>query len=299
MIQSMTAFASRSGSLDGATWAWEVRSVNARGLDLRLRLPDGIEGLEADVRAAFSKALKRGNISLTLRLNLADDAQELALDEAQLDRVLSALDTIQERAFTMGVTLGQPTTADVLNQRGVVRHGGNEGPSEQVGAAIKADIAPLLHDLVKMREREGQSLNAVIATQLADIAGLIANAEAAIAARRPDAEKALQVAMERVLGNVDLDPDKFAQECAALAVKTDVTEEIDRLKGHVSAASELLEIAQKEYQPVGRKLDFLSQEFNREANTLCSKAQHSKLTAIGLDLKTLIDQMREQIQNVE
>lgn len=299
MIQSMTAFASRSGSLNGATWAWEVRSVNARGLDLRLRLPDGVDGLEADVRAAFTKALKRGNISLTLRVNQADDAQDLALDEAQLDRVLTALDTIQERAFTMGVTLGQPTTADVLNQRGVVRHGANEGPSEALGVAIKADIAPLLSDLVRMREREGQSLNAVIATQLAEIAGLIANAESAIVARRPEAEKALQAAMERVLGNTDLDPDKLAQECAALAVKTDVTEEIDRLKGHVSAASELLEIAQKEYQPVGRKLDFLSQEFNREANTLCSKAQHTKLTAIGLDLKTLIDQMREQIQNVE
>jgi len=299
MIQSMTAFASRTGSLDGATWAWEVRSVNARGLDLRLRLPDGIDGLEGDVRAAFTKALKRGNISLTLRLTQADDSQELALDEAQLDRVLAALDSIQERAFTMGVTLGQPTTADVLNQRGVVRHGGNEGPSEALTKAIKADIGPLLSDLVQMREREGQSLNAIIATQLSEIAGHIANAETAISQRRPDAEKALQTALERVLGSTDLDPDKLAQECAALAVKTDVTEEIDRLKAHVSAASELLEIAQKEYHPVGRKLDFLSQEFNREANTLCAKAQHSKLTAIGLDLKTLIDQMREQIQNVE
>ena len=299
MIQSMTAFASRSGNTEGATWAWEVRSVNARGLDLRLRLPDGIAGLEADVRAAFTKALKRGNVSLTLRLTMTDNSQELALDEKQLERVLSALDTIQERAFTMGVTLGQPTTADVLNQRGVVCHGGNEGPTEAIAQAIKADIAPLLHDLVKMREREGNSLNAIIAMQLSDIAGHIAKAERAVEERRPDMEQALQTAMERVLGNTELDPDKLIQEFAALAVKTDVTEEIDRLKSHVSAASELLEIAQKERQPVGRKLDFLSQEFNREANTLCSKAQHTKLTSIGLDLKTLIDQMREQIQNVE
>jgi uncharacterized protein (TIGR00255 family) len=199
----------------------------------------------------------------------------------------------------MGVTLGQPTTADVLNQRGVVRHGGNDGPSEAIVKAIKADIAPLLHDLVNMREREGNALNAIIATQLSDIAGHIASAERAIEERRPDAEKALQTAMERVLGNAEVDPDKLVQELAVLAVKTDVTEEIDRLKSHVSAASEQLEIAQKEHHPVGRKLDFLSQEFNREANTLCSKAQHTKLTAIGLDLKTLIDQMREQIQNVE
>ncbi|MDE0849503.1 MAG: YicC family protein [Yoonia sp.] len=299
MIQSMTAFASRSGSANGATWAWEVRSVNARGLDLRLRLPDGIEGLEADVRAAFTKVIKRGNISLSLRLTLNDDVPDLALDDAQLSRVLSALDQIQERAFTMGVTLSQPTTADVLNQRGVVRHGPNDGLSSAIVAAIKADIAPLLHDLIQMREREGQSLNAIIATQLSEIAGHIANAEVAVAARRTDAAKALETALNRVLESTDLDPDRLAQEIAVLAVKTDVTEEIDRLKAHVSAASELLEAAQKEHQPVGRKLDFLSQEFNREANTLCSKAQHTKLTSVGLDLKTLIDQMREQIQNVE
>lgn len=299
MIQSMTAFASRSGSANGATWAWEVRSVNARGLDLRLRLPDGIEGLEVDVRAAFTKVIKRGNISLSLRLTLNDDVPDLALDDAQLSRVLSALDQIQERAFTMGVTLSQPTTADVLNQRGVVRHGTNDGLSSTIVAAIKADIAPLLHDLIQMREREGQSLNAIIATQLSEIAGHIANAEVAVAARRTDAAKALETALNRVLESTDLDPDRLAQEIAVLAVKTDVTEEIDRLKSHVSAASELLEAAQKKHQPVGRKLDFLAQEFNREANTLCSKAQHTKLTSIGLDLKTLIDQMREQIQNVE
>ncbi|MFT4699764.1 MAG: hypothetical protein ACI9ND_001572 [Yoonia sp.] len=299
MIQSMTAFASRSGSANGATWAWEVRSVNARGLDLRLRLPDGIDGLEADVRAAFTKVIKRGNVSLSLRLTLNDDVPDLALDDAQLSRVLSALDQIQERAFTMGVTLSQPTTADVLNQRGVVRHGPNDVLSSDIVAAIKADIAPLLRDLVQMRECEGQSLNAIIATQLSEIAGHIANAEVAVVARRTDAAKALETALNRVLESTDLDPDRLAQEIAVLAVKTDVTEEIDRLKAHVSAASELLEAAQKEHQPVGRKLDFLSQEFNREANTLCSKAQHTKLTSIGLDLKTLIDQMREQIQNVE
>ncbi len=299
MIQSMTAFASRTGSLEGTTWSWEVRSVNARGLDLRLRLPDGIDGLEADIRAAFGKAVKRGNVSLTLRIAQNDTAQQLSLDEAQLDRVLGALDRIQERAFTMGVTLGQPTTADVLNQRGVVLHGSNDGISAELAAAIKADVAPLLRDLVKMREREGQCLNEIIATQLSDIAGNIANAEAVIVERRPDMEQALKTAMERVLGDTDLDPDRLAQEMAALAVKSDVTEEIDRLKAHVTAATELLDVAQKEHHPVGRKLDFLSQEFNREANTLCSKAQHVKLTGIGLELKTLIDQMREQIQNVE
>jgi len=299
MIQSMTAFASRTGSLEGATWVWEVRSVNARGLDQRLRLPEGIDGLEALIRAEVGGALKRGNVSLSLRLSQESSAQDLGLDQAQLDRVLQALDAIQERAFEKGVTLGQPTAADVLNQRGVIAHGAQTGPDPALIAAIKADFAPLLADLVAMRKSEGAALYDVVCAQVDEIAKLVEMAAEAAVARRPDAEAALQAAMQRVLADTDVDPDRLAQELAVLAVKTDVTEEIDRLRAHVAAASELLEAAHKGAQPLGRKLDFLSQEFNREANTLCAKSQHPKLTAIGLDLKTVIDQMREQIQNVE
>jgi len=299
MIQSMTAFASRTGSLEGATWVWEVRSVNARGLDQRLRLPEGIDGLEALIRAEVGGALKRGNVSLSLRLSQESSAQDLGLDQAQLDRVLQALDAIQERAFEKGVTLGQPTAADVLNQRGVIAHGAQTGPDPALIAAIKADFAPLLADLVAMRKSEGAALYDVVCAQVDEIAKLVEMAAEAAVARRPDAEAALQAAMQRVLSDTDVDPDRLAQELAVLAVKTDVTEEIDRLRAHVAAASELLEAAHKGAQPLGRKLDFLSQEFNREANTLCAKSQHPKLTAIGLDLKTVIDQMREQIQNVE
>lgn len=299
MIHSMTAFASRTGSLGAASWVWEVRSVNARGFDLRLRLPDGIDGLEADIRKAFAAVLKRGNVSLSLRLAKDGPEQALELDETQLDRVLAALDRIQERAFAMGVTLGQPTAADVLNQRGVVINGASNAVDDALIGALKADIAPLLADLMAMRAQEGAALFSVVKSQLVEIADLIAQAAAAAEARRPEAAQALSKAIARVLQDASIDPDRLAQELAVLAVKTDVTEEIDRLKAHVSAATDLLETAQATDQPLGRKLDFLSQEFNREANTLCAKSQNPKLTAIGLDLKTVIDQMREQIQNVE
>ena len=296
MIHSMTAFASRSGALGPVSWNWEMRGVNARGLDLRLRLPDGIDGLEPKLRAALTEALARGNVTVNLRLTREESAQPLVVDEAQLDRVLMALDQIQERAFAKGVTLGQPTAADVLGQRGVLVANRADDDSEALASALAADIAPILADFVAMRASEGQALSGVIASQLDEIARLTDQAAEAAAARAPQVKEALLVSMRRVLEDVtEVDEARLAQELAVLAVKSDVTEEIDRLRAHVAAARVLLE----ERKPAGRKLDFLAQEFNREANTLCSKAQASALTTIGLDLKAVIDQMREQIQNVE
>ncbi|MEL6640043.1 MAG: YicC/YloC family endoribonuclease [Pseudomonadota bacterium] len=295
----MTAFASRTGGKTGASWVWEMRSVNARGLDLRFRLPEGLDGLEAELRRQITAGCKRGNISLTLRL--AKDAQEegLVLDAGQLDRVLTALEEVQERAFEMGVTLGQPTAADVLSHRGVVLQGGGQGTDPDLLDALKADIGPLVADLLEMRSHEGQALAAVVSDQVAQIEALVTKADAMLETRRDEAAKALKTAMQRVLDEVAVEPERLAQELAVLAVKSDVTEEIDRLKAHVTATRDLLKEAEAKGVPVGRKLDFLSQEFNREANTLCSKSQYAPLTAIGLDLKTVIDQMREQIQNVE
>ena len=296
MIHSMTAFASRTGSFGPFSWSWEMRGVNARGLDLRLRLPDGIEGLEQKLRAALTEVLARGNVTVNLRLTREESAQPLVVDEAQLDRVLMALDQIQERAFAKGVTLGQPTAADVLGQRGVLVASRTDDDSEALASALVADIAPLLADFVAMRASEGQALFAVITGQLNEISRLTDLAAEAAAARAPQVKEALRVSMRRVLEDVsEVDEARLAQELAVLAVKSDVTEEIDRLRAHVAAARVLLE----ERKPAGRKLDFLAQEFNREANTLCSKAQASALTAVGLDLKAVIDQMREQIQNVE
>lgn len=296
MIQSMTAFASRTGQLGFISWSWEMRGVNARGLDLRLRLPEGIDELEPALRAALGKALSRGNVTVNLRLTREETASTLTVDEVQLDSVLRALDTIQDRAFAIGVTLGQPTAADVLGQRGVLVAASAEDDAAPLAAALIADIAPLIADFRKMREAEGRALHDVIAEQLDQIAALTTKAAEAAAARAPQVQANLTAALRRVLEDVsEVDEARVAQELALLAVKADVTEEIDRLGAHVQAARDLL----AQTDPVGRKLDFLAQEFNREANTLCSKAQSAPLTAIGLDLKAVIDQMREQIQNVE
>jgi uncharacterized protein (TIGR00255 family) len=278
------------------SWSWEMRGVNARGLDLRLRLPDGIEGLEAALRAALTSALGRGNVTVNLRLSREDVVGTLAVDEAQLDAVLRALDQVQEQAFAMGVTLGQPTAADVLAQRGVVIAAKPEDATDSLAKALLADIAPLIKDFVAMRAQEGAALAAVLAVQIDQIGALTEAASQAAQARAPQVRANLTNALQRVLEYIaEVDETRLAQELAVLAVKSDVTEEIDRLKAHVGAARDLLAID----QPSGRKLDFLSQEFNREANTLCAKAQAAPLTAIGLDLKAVIDQMREQIQNVE
>jgi uncharacterized protein (TIGR00255 family) len=295
MIRSMTAFASRRGAWDGTEWDWDLRGVNGRGLELRLRLPDGIEGLEPAVRAALSSRLSRGNVALTLRLTRRAGEGGFAIDDDQLDRVLTALNHVQERAYHLGVTLAQPNAADVLAQRGVVVSAALPDMAEGLLPTLLSDLDGLLDDFVAAREAEGRALAAVLERQIAEIAALADQAAEAATARRGEAREALTAALRRVAEYLATDEQRLAQELAILAVKADVTEEIDRLRAHVGAARDLL----AEDKPAGRRLDFLSQEFNREANTLLSKAGSPGLSRIGLDLKALIDQMREQVQNVE
>ncbi len=296
MIQSMTAFASRVGALGDSTWSWELRSVNGRGLDLRVRLPEGFSAIEVAGRAALKKQINRGTLTLNLRLSQGDQKADLSVDPIQLDAVLRALDTVQDRAFEIGVTLAQPTAADVLMQRGVLVAGQPAEQSDDLAKALQTDLTALIADFVAMRVAEGAALHDIIAGQIDQIADLTVQATAAASARQADVQTNLTVALQRVLHDVaDADPDRVAQELAVLAVKSDVTEELDRLRAHVAAARALLASG----APAGRKLDFLAQEFKREANTLCAKAGAPDLTAIGLDLKAVIDQMREQIQNVE
>ncbi|MDX8351985.1 YicC/YloC family endoribonuclease [Cognatiyoonia sp. IB215182] len=292
----MTAFASRAGTSGATSWRWEMRGVNARGLDLRLRLPDGMTALEIPLRAALQAGLARGNVTLNLRLNREEASETLSVDETQLEAVLGALDLVQERAFAMGVTLAQPHAADVLSQKGVLKNATAEDDDEALAKGLQEDFPLLLADFIHMRETEGAALKTLIAGQLDQIADLTAAAAKAAAERVPQMHENLSAALRRVVEDVgEIDPQRIAQELALLAVKADVTEEIDRLGAHIAAARDLLDSD----GPAGRKLDFLAQEFNREANTLCSKAQSKDLTAIGLDLKAVIDQMREQIQNVE
>ena len=298
MTVSMTGFAARKGQGAGFVWAWDIRSVNGKGLDLRLRLPDWVDGLELPLRAEVQKALSRGNVSLALKVTRegSDADTGLQVNGAALQAVLAALQQVEGAAMEAGVTLAQATAADVLGVRGVLEMASTEDDTAPLRAALLADLPALLTEFAAMRASEGAALHGVVAGQLDQIADLTRAAKAEADARRATASDSLREAMARVMGHAEgADEARVAQELALIWVKQDVTEELDRLAAHVDAARALLADA----GPVGRKFDFLMQEFMREANTLCSKAQSLALTRIGLDLKTVIDQMREQVQNVE
>ncbi len=296
MITSMTGFAARKGQGAGYSWSWDIRSVNGKGLDLRLRLPDWIEGLETLLRAELARALQRGNVSLTLKVTSEGGDTALRLNPAVLRSVLVAMAEVDHTARETGLTLAAPSAADVLSLRGVLDASAAAEETGALRAALLADLAPLLDEFTAMRRAEGAALHAVLVGQLDRIAALTEAAGAEAEARKPAAAATLRDNLARLLANAEgIDETRIAQELALIAVKSDVTEEIDRLTAHVAAARALL----AEEGQIGRRFDFLVQEFMREANTLCSKAQAVALTRIGLDLKAVIDQMREQVQNVE
>ncbi|MGZ2257937.1 YicC/YloC family endoribonuclease [Roseobacter sp. A03A-229] len=296
MIRSMTGFASASGSLPPHAWDWELRAVNGKGLDLRLRVPDWIDGLEAGLRKLLSADVKRGNLTLSLRMTREEQAGALQINEAQLSSVLEAMALIETRAADAGLSLTPSTSADIVALRGVLEQATTEDETAPLAAALMTEAATLLADFNAMRVSEGAALQKVLLSQLDEIAALTGDAARLAEARGATLADTLKRNLAKVIDNTDAaDPDRVAQELALIAVKSDVTEEIDRLSAHVDAARDLI----GQGGPVGRKLDFLMQEFNREANTLCAKAQNTELTRCGLALKTVIDQMREQVQNVE
>ncbi|MBU2962374.1 YicC family protein [Citreicella sp. C3M06] len=296
MRHSMTGFASRAGDSDGLRWSWELRGVNGKGLDLRLRLPDWIDGLEPAVRSAAAKRLTRGNVQVSLRLAGGGEDDAARLDEAALARTLDALARIEAEAARRGLALVPSSAAEIVAQRGVMATGQGARAIAPLRALLLAEFETALEDFAAMRASEGAALAAVLDGQLSQIDTLVQDASAVVAMRRDEQRDRLRAALARVLDASDeLDEARMAQELALIAVKTDVTEELDRLGAHVDAARALL----AEPGAIGRKLDFLMQEFNRETNTLCSKSGSTALTRIGLDLKTVIDQMREQVQNVE
>ncbi len=218
------------------------------------------------------------------------------VNPAALAAVLGALKLVEQTAMALDVSLSPASTAEVLAQRGVLGGPAAEADNSALLAALLADLPDLLAAFNDMRQAEGRALAAILSAQIDSIARLATGARALAEARRGQAAAALREGLARILENAEaLDEARVAQELALMAVKADVTEELDRLDAHVASARALL----AEQAPVGRKLDFLMQEFNREANTLCSKSQSAELTRLGLDLKVTIDQMREQVQNVE
>lgn len=297
-LRSMTGYATRTGSHEYWAWTWELRSVNARGLDIKLRVPDWVTGLEPEARKLLSGALERGNVSGGLRLGKSGDAGGLVNEDA-LGTLLDSIAHVTNAAKAAGVTLVAPSALDVLAARGV---GDADQASPEEVAALKSvlldDLRTTLTAFVDSRSTEGAALYDVLRDQLSRLSDLVDKAADLAAERAETGAARLRTQLSTILDGIDEgapDPQRLAQELALLAVKGDVTEEIDRLRAHIAASTALL----TKGGPVGRRLDFMCQEFNREANTLCSKAQDTDLTAAGVEIKVVIDQMREQVQNLE
>jgi uncharacterized protein (TIGR00255 family) len=293
-LSSMTGFARSHGACGTYAWAWEIKSVNAKGLDMRLRLPTGWDAVEAPVRARVAEVLARGSVFGTLAIARQGVAPIVRVNEDVLKAVLTTLKDLSGRIAA------EPARLDgVLALKGVIEVMDEDEKEDERRAAEQAVVEgcrQALVELAAMRRREGLTLGAVLTQRLKEIAALTARAEAA-PGRRPEAIKA-RIA-EQVAALIDtssrFDPDRLHQEAILIATKADIREELDRLASHVAQATRLIE----EGGAIGRRLDFLSQELNREANTLCSKSNDVALTNIGLELKSVVDQFREQVQNLE
>ncbi|MEX0591012.1 MAG: YicC/YloC family endoribonuclease [Xanthobacteraceae bacterium] len=293
-LASMTGFARAHGTSGTYGWAWEIKSVNSKGLDLRLRLPPGWDVVEAPVRASAAKSLARGAVSAALEVKREGGAPAVRVNEEVLKAVLDTFKVVGKR-----VQAAPPSLDGILSLKGVIEivdAEESEDERNKAEAAVVAGFDRALNDLVAARHGEGVALSRILSERIAEIAKLVAAAEAS-PARTPEAIRARLAEQVKTLldTGAKFDPDRLHQEALLLAAKVDVREEIDRLQAHVAAARDLL----KGGGAVGRRLDFLAQEFNREANTLCAKANDASLTAIGLELKAVVDQFREQVQNLE
>ncbi len=293
-LSSMTGFARSAGALDGLHWQWEVKSVNGKALDVRCRMPQGFDGLEAALRTAAAKHLKRGNLQVNLMVSGLAAGETVTVNRAALDRVVIAA---QELHAQIG---GEPPRADaLLAMRGVLEIAQpeiDEAEIERRNRAMAASFEEAIVALDAARRAEGARLATILASQIGGIENL-SRAARDCPARSPEAIGArLAEQVSRLMETgASFDRDRLHQEAVLVANRADIQEELDRLFSHVTAARALLASP----DAIGRKFDFLAQEFNREANTLCSKAIDMTLTQIGLELKSVIDQLREQVQNIE
>ncbi|MEA2938962.1 MAG: hypothetical protein QOG83_1955 [Alphaproteobacteria bacterium] len=293
-LSSMTGFARSHGVRGSYAWSWELKSVNAKGLDLRLRIPPGWDAVEVPVRNRAAEVLARGTVYGTLAVERVGVAPVVRVNEAVLNAVLATMQNVAGR-----VAAEPPRLDGILALKGVIEVI-DEDESEDERRAAEAAVIEGFHQTVAelgaMRRREGQTLALILSQRLAEIAALAARAEV-VPGRRPEAIKA-RIA-EQVTTLLDassrFDPDRLHQEAILLASKADIREELDRLASHVGQAEQMI----AKGGAVGRRLDFLSQELNREANTICSKSNDVELTNIGLELKTVVEQFREQVANLE
>ncbi|EHS48734.1 Conserved hypothetical protein CHP00255 [Rhizobium sp. PDO1-076] len=295
MLQSMTGFARNEGTTGRYRWAWEFRSVNGKGLDIRARLPQGLEHLETEVRRLVTERLTRGNLQAGLSLTVSENRVEAVLNRDALDAVLRLRDELGP-----GLIDPAPLRLDtLLSIRGLVDL--REATDDEAAIAardgdIVAGLERAVAALVDMRASEGDALRRVLEDHITRIEELALRIEADPSRQPDEIGRRLENQLAAILDNTSgLDRDRLHSEIALLATKADLREEIDRLKAHVIAARELLATG----GPIGRKLDFLAQEFNRESNTICSKSNAVAVTSAGIELKVVIDQFREQVQNLE
>lgn len=293
-VNSMTGFARAEGSLEDHAWVWEAKSVNSRGIDIRCRVPTGYDELDAKARLSIQNRFTRGAFALNLTVNRGEAGAQLTINRDLLEQVMALGADLQGR-----VDPAPPRLEGLLAIRGIVEPAAEDDDDQARTARIKGiegTLAETLAGLEAMRAEEGARMAAVVEEHLDEIARLTAQAES-VAVLQPDALRdRLREQVQALLeAEQALSEERLAQEAAVLATKADVREEIDRLKAHIEAARDLLGAG----GAIGRKLDFLCQEFNRESNTICSKSQDIELTRIGLAFKAVIDQFREQVQNIE
>ncbi|MBL8548122.1 MAG: YicC family protein [Hyphomonadaceae bacterium] len=292
-ISGMTGFARAEGEYAGQRWIWELKSVNGRGLDLKLRTPPGYDAVEPAVRAAANAKFKRGSLQASLSLaREASAVTALRIDLELAERLIAAGEQFKDR-------VAKPRWDGILAARGVVQSEDNAELSDEERAAFERKLVDsfntALELLAQARQAEGRALAGIFSDAAARLDGLIGAARATAAAAPAAALERIRQRLESLAPDFKLDPQRLAQEAAIAATRADVQEELERLSAH---AAELRSLITKP-EPAGRRLDFLSQELTREANTLCSKSSDLELTRIGLDLKTVVDQIKEQAANVE
>ncbi len=294
MIRSMTGFARRERGGEFGTLIWEVRTVNHRYLEASVRLPEELRSAEGEFRQAIAGAVRRGKVDATLQYRPAADRRvTLEIDEAFLDELIARSHEVSRRATAKGGTIESPTALDLMRWPGVLRE--RDRDSSPLLAAAQASLGDALEALTASRASEGERITAMLAARCQQIEALVA----AVRARLPEVHARIRARLEERLAQLVLpgetSRERLEQEIALALARTDVDEELDRLTSHVAEVGTAL----GGQEPAGRRLDFLMQEFNREANTLSSKSQDSETTRAAVDMKVLIEQMREQVQNVE
>ena len=292
-VSSMTGFARADGAHGQTRWTWELKSVNGRGLEMRFRLPAGYDALEQALRAAISAQLNRGSVFASLQIASVSGETRMRLNKAALDDVIEAAKEIRER-----IDCAPPQAEGLLALRGVLEPADDKADEKArtvLNNAMVKSFEEAVGALRKARDAEGAAMAQVVAGHIDEIETLTQNANADPGAALPAIRARIETHLAELIADGAVPEDRLAQEAALIAVKADIREELNRLVAHIDAGRALL----KRGGAIGRELDFLTQEFNRETNTLCSKAQNMDLKRIGLELKKVIDQLREQVQNIE